>query len=70
MRSLLDRPELVEGVSNETMIAMRELESRGLSFCSHFGRDNAVDILDGMNRAMELGVLYEWMAGRLGVCTS
>lgn len=56
-------------VSDEQAAAMDELEKRGLYFCAHFGTDNACDILAGMNRAMELGVLYEWMREQLGILT-
>lgn len=54
----------VPGTAN---VAMDELESRGLTFCSHFGYENAVAILADMNRACDEGVLYEWMDRTLGV---
>jgi hypothetical protein len=51
----------------EVDYACRTLESRGLSFCIHFGTENASDLLADMNRAFDLGVLYEWMRNRCGV---
>ena len=49
--------------------AMDELEERGLYFCGHFGIDNACDVLEGMNHAFAMGILYEWMREQLGIVT-
>ena len=48
--------------------ACRTLEARGLSFCCHFGTENAIEILADMDRAYDMGVLYEWMRNRMGIC--
>ena len=53
----------------EAQRAMRELRKRGLMFCGHFGTDNAVDVLAGMDEAISDGKLYEWMRDHLGVVT-
>jgi hypothetical protein len=50
--------------------AIRELQHRGLSFCGHFGYQNAVDRLAEMNRAFAEGRLYEWMRDTLGVISA
>lgn len=54
-------------VSDEAATACRVLERRGLSFCAHFGTDNAVEILGHMDRAFDGGFLYEWMRERFGL---
>lgn len=54
-------------ITDAQRVAMDELELRGLSFCCHFGTDNAIEILADMNRAADLGVLYEWMSERMGI---
>lgn len=59
-------PELLR-VSPKTMAAMDELEQRGFSICYHFGYENAEDILAGMNRAFDLGILDDWLRRRMGV---
>lgn len=56
-------------VTRKQAQAMTELENRGLSFCCHFGTDNAVDLLEGMNRAFDMGCLYEWLNNYMGIVT-
>lgn len=56
-------------VTPEKAAAMDELEARGLGFMQHFGTESAVDVLQGINMAMDAGVLYQWMKEQLGVVT-
>lgn len=59
--------ELISKQPPEVQSAIRELESRGLSFCGHFGYQNAVAILCEMNAAFYSGELYEWMRRTFGI---
>ena len=54
-------------VTAHQLSAIRELESRGLIFCAHFGVENAVEIMAEMDAAFLDGRLYEWLRSRLGV---
>lgn len=54
-------------VTEPQRAACLELESRGLSFCTHFGYENAEDILYAMDVAFQLGILYEWMSAQFGI---
>lgn len=38
----------------------------GFSLCYHFGYENAEDLLTGMNRAFDMGILDEWLKQRMG----
>lgn len=58
---------LIEQQPPPVRAAIRELQSRGLAFCGHFGYDNAVERLAGMNRAFAEGRLYEWLRDACGV---
>jgi hypothetical protein len=51
----------------EVQAAIQELEDRGLSFCSHFGYENAVALLKEMDEAFASGSLYEWLRCRCGI---
>lgn len=67
----MNKPDLMQALKAKAdpvnAPAIIELESRGLQFCVHFGYANAADVLRGMDRAIALGGLYEWMNGRLGM---
>ena len=59
--SVLD--EIYRAQPKEIQAAIDELESRGLSWCGHFGYANAECVLVDMNEAFEAGRLYEYMRG-------
>lgn len=61
--------ELFEAATPQVQAAILELESRGFMWCAHFGTQNAQDLLEGMNEAMEDGLLYEWLRRYMGVDT-
>lgn len=54
-------------VTEPQRAACLKLESRGLSFCAHFGYENAEDILLAMDVAVQGGFLYEWMDSQFGI---
>lgn len=65
--------DLIEQIISEqppkVQSAIRTLQSRGLTFGSHFGTHNAVDVLKFMDSAYRRGCLYEWLHDALGIVT-
>lgn len=61
------RLHLCLSVPDEVQVACRKLEERGFSFCGHFGTENAVKILAGMDRAADMGILDEWLLNYMGI---
>lgn len=57
----------IEGITEVQYAAMEELEKRGFSFCGHFGYENAIDLLAGMNAAMEDGRLDDYLRIYFGI---
>jgi len=60
---------LCDGQPPEVINAVIELESRGLSFCGHFGYQNALALLHEMDEAFDSGLLYEFLRDRFGILT-
>ena len=61
--------DIISAQKPKVRAAIRTLEARGLTFCSHFGTDNAIKVLKGMDSAYRRGVLYEWLRDWCGIVT-
>lgn len=64
-RYLLD--ELYLKQPPDVQRAITKLETYGLVWATHFGYENAVETLRGIERAFDMGVLYEYLRNRHGV---
>ena len=61
-KELVNRLDLK--VTPEQMAAIEKLEERGFTFCGHYGYENAVELLEQMDRAFRGGYLEEWLKGK------
>jgi hypothetical protein len=61
--------DLLNGQPPDVVAAVLELESRGLTFCVHFGYSNAISRLRSMDEACSAGHLYEWLRDECGILT-
>ena len=66
---MMPQDEILAKQSPIVRSAVRELERRGLRYCTHFGVRNATEILREMDRAFMDGRLYEWLRERCGIVT-
>lgn len=61
------RDEVLKDQPISILLAVEELERRGLEFFVHFGTANAQERLREMDSAYSAGQLYEWMRDALGI---